>query len=42
LIRGAISAQTVTPPIFDCMAIIGKEKVLKRLADAAAFLKANA
>ena len=41
LLRGAISGQKVTPPLFDCMEVIGKEKVLQRIADAAEFLKAN-
>ncbi len=41
LIRGAISGQKVTPPLFDCMVVIGKEKVLERLSAAIDFLKAN-
>ena len=41
LVRGAISGQKVTPPLFDCMVVIGKEKVLERLAAAVDFLKAN-
>ena len=41
LIRGAISGQKVTPPLFDCMVVIGKEKVLERLSAAIEFLKAN-
>ena len=39
LLRGAISGQKVTPPLFDCMEVIGKQKVLQRIADAIAFLK---
>ena len=41
LIRGAISGQKVTPPLFDCMVVIGKEKVLERLQNAIGFLKAE-
>lgn len=41
LIRGAISGQKVTPPLFDCMVVIGKDKVLERLENAVAFLKEN-
>ena len=41
LIRGAISGQKVTPPLFDCMVMIGKEKVLERLQNAIEFLKAE-
>ena len=41
LIRGAISGQKVPPPLFDCMVVIGKEKVLERLSAAIDFLKAN-
>lgn len=41
LIRGAISGQKVTPPLFDCMVVIGKEKVLERLDNAIEFLKAE-
>ena len=41
LIRGAISGQKVTPPLFDCMVVIGKEKVLERLQNAIEFLKSQ-
>ena len=41
LIRGAISGQKVTPPLFDCMEVIGKDKVLERLSNAIEFLKEN-
>ncbi len=41
LIRGAISGQKVTPPLFDCMVVIGKDKVLERMKNAIEFLKAN-
>ncbi len=41
-IRGAISGKPVTPPLFDCMQVIGKEKVLERIANAAEFLKKSA
>ena len=39
LLRGAISGQKVTPPLFDCMVVIGKEKVLERVSNAIEFLK---
>ena len=41
LLRGAISGRKVTPPLFDCMEVIGKEKVLQRISDAIGFLKSN-
>ncbi|KKT30799.1 MAG: Glutamate-tRNA ligase [Candidatus Collierbacteria bacterium GW2011_GWC2_44_18] len=31
-LRVAISGRSVTPPLFDCMAILGKEETLKRLS----------
>ena len=34
LIRVAISGQTVTPPLFESIKILGEEKVLKRVEDA--------
>ena len=30
-LRVAISGRTVTPPLFDCFVILGKEETLKRL-----------
>ncbi len=31
-LRVAISGRTITPPLFDCMVILGKEETLKRLS----------
>ena len=31
ILRSAVTGQTVSPPLFESMAIIGKEKVLERL-----------
>ena len=31
LLRGAISGQKVTPPLFDCMEVIGKEETIARI-----------
>lgn len=33
-LREAISGQRVTPPLFDCMQVLGKEKTIQRLAEA--------
>lgn len=33
-IRNAISGQKVTPPLFDCMVVMGKEKTMQRLEKA--------
>lgn len=33
-LRNAISGQNVTPPLFECMVVMGKEKVIKRLEKA--------
>ena len=33
-LREAISAQRVTPPLFECMEILGKDKVITRIQDA--------
>ena len=40
-LRGAISGQKVTPPLFDCMEIIGKETVLQRIDAAVKFMEQN-
>ncbi len=41
LIRIAISGQTVTPPLFESMEILGDEEVLKRVNEAVEFLSAE-
>ncbi|MEW6649290.1 MAG: glutamate--tRNA ligase [Chloroflexota bacterium] len=38
LIRVAVTGQTVSPPLFESMAVIGKEKVLARIEQAVAML----
>ncbi len=35
ILRSAVTGQKVSPPLFESMAIIGKEKVLERIKDAA-------
>lgn len=40
-VREAISGQRITPPLFESMAILGKDAVLQRLEDALAFIKNN-
>jgi glutamyl/glutaminyl-tRNA synthetase len=32
--RGAVSGQTATPPLFQMMAVLGKERTLARIDDA--------
>ncbi len=39
ILRVAVTGQQVSPPLFESMIIIGKEKVLKRLSDAIAVLE---
>lgn len=39
IIRSAVTGQTVSPPLFESMQIIGKEKVLERLQNAIKILK---
>jgi glutamyl-tRNA synthetase len=39
ILRVAVTGQTVSPPLFESMAIIGKEKVLERLRQAIAILE---
>ena len=34
ILRSAVTGQTVSPPLFESMAIIGKEKVLERIQKA--------
>ena len=34
IIRGAITGRTRTPPLFDTMLVIGRDRVLSRLDDA--------
>jgi glutamyl-tRNA synthetase len=42
ILRAAVTGQTVSPPLFEGMAIIGKEKVLERIRAAIQTLKAMA
>ena len=39
ILRVAVTGQTVSPPLFESMAIVGKEKVLERLRNAITILK---
>ena len=39
ILRVAVTGQKVSPPLFESMEVIGKEKVLERLAKAAAILE---
>jgi glutamyl-tRNA synthetase len=39
IIRAAVTGQTVSPPLFDSMGIVGKEKVMERLKTAIEILK---
>jgi glutamyl-tRNA synthetase len=34
ILRVAVTGQTVSPPLFESMAIIGKQKVLERIQNA--------
>jgi glutamyl-tRNA synthetase len=34
ILRAAITGQTVSPPLFDSMEIVGKEKVMERIKNA--------
>jgi glutamyl-tRNA synthetase len=38
ILRVAVTGQTVSPPLFESMAVIGKEKVLERIENAVAIL----
>ncbi len=40
IIRAAVTGQTVSPPLFGSMAIVGREKVMRRLAEAERALRA--
>lgn len=40
-IRGAISGRKVTPPLFGCLEVIGRDKTLERMQNAIDFLKAS-
>ncbi len=42
LIRVAVTGQTVSPPLFESMAVIGKEKVVQRMEQAVSLLVAMA
>ncbi len=37
-LREAISGQRVTPPLFECMQVLGKDKTIQRLKDALALI----
>ena len=39
ILRAAVTGQTVSPPLFDSMGIVGKEKVLERLKTAIEILE---
>ena len=40
-LREAATARKVTPPLFDMMAILGRENVIARLKAVSVFLEAN-
>jgi len=40
-IRNAISGQRATPPLFDCMLVLGKEKTMDRLEKATNILASD-
>jgi glutamyl-tRNA synthetase len=40
ILRAAVTGQTVSPPLFECMEIVGRETVLARLKQAEELLKA--
>lgn len=42
VLRGAVTGQRVSPPLFESMAIVGREKVLERLRQAVRILAENA
>lgn len=42
MVRVAVTGQTVSPPLFECMDVIGREVCLTRLRQAIALLKAQA
>jgi len=37
-LREAISGQRVTPPLFECMQVLGKERTIRRLKEALALI----
>jgi glutamyl-tRNA synthetase len=39
ILRAAVTGKTVSPPFFESMGVIGKEKVLKRIRKAVSTLK---
>jgi glutamyl-tRNA synthetase len=41
ILRSAVTGQTVSPPLFESMGIVGKEKVLERLKNAIDILEKN-
>ena len=40
LLREAVTGRKISPPLFETMAVIGKEKVLERISQAEAILQA--
>jgi glutamyl-tRNA synthetase len=40
MLRAAVTGQTVSPPLFECMEVVGRETALARLAQAEAMLSA--
>ena len=41
LIRVAVSGQTVTPPLFESIKVLGEEETLKRVEEALKFLEST-
>jgi glutamyl-tRNA synthetase len=39
ILRAAVTGQTVSPPLFESMEIVGKEKVLERVSRAITLLE---
>ena len=39
ILRAAVTGQTVSPPLFESMAVIGKKKVVERIRSAIAILE---
>jgi glutamyl-tRNA synthetase len=40
ILRAAVTGQTVSPPLFECMEVVGRETCLARLKQAEELLKA--
>ena len=41
LSRWAVTGRVASPPLFQTMAVLGKERCLKRISDAVAFLRGD-